>query len=160
MYRDNYASYSNNIKIFLTTNNFDYYINLKNPNNKAAIWMYISFSSFLNWIELPSIYKYSEGSLMLNDNQLFLMGQDISTATLLHIFKITFSTATYDWGSQILCPYDCSPTYAESIQSSDSSKIPQNTAIRIWIESIWKDTLKNKIKKYEITLKYETYDWL
>ena len=109
----------------------DYYINLKKANNKAAIWMYTSSSSSLSWIELPSIQLYSIGSLMLNDNQLFLMGQDISTITLLHIFKVTFSTATYNWASQISCLSDCSPTYAETIQSSDSSKIPQNPAYKI-----------------------------
>ena len=85
--------------------------------------MYTSSSSSLSWIELPSIQLYSIGSLMLNDNQLFLMGQDISTITLLHIFKVSFSTATYNWGSQISCSSDCSPTYAESILNSDSSKI-------------------------------------
>ena len=145
MYRDNYASYSNDIKIFLTTNNFDYYINLKKAKNKAAIWMYTSSSNSLSWIDLPSIRRYSIGGLMLNDNQLFLMGLDISTITLFHIFKITFSTATYNWASQISCSTDWSPTYAESIQSSDSSKISQSRAIKIWIESIWKILFKNKI---------------
>ena len=101
----------------------DYYINLKNSNNKAAIWKYISSSSSLSWIEFPSIQGYSIGGLMLNDNQLLLMGQDISTIRLLHIFKVTFSTATYNWASQISCSSDCPPSYAESIQSSDSSKI-------------------------------------
>ena len=60
---------------------------------------------------------------MLNDDQLYLMGQDASTLAQLHIYKITFSTRTYNWGSQISCSSDCSPTNAESIQSSDSSKI-------------------------------------
>ena len=85
--------------------------------------MYTSSPNSLSWIEFPSIQKYSVGSLMLNDNQLFLMGQDISTTTLFHIFKVTFSTKTYNWGSQISCSSDCSPTYAESLQNSDSSKI-------------------------------------
>ena len=101
----------------------DYYINLKKANNKAAIWKCISSPSSLSWIEFPSIQKYSIGGLMLNDNQLFLMGQDISTTTLLHIFKVTFSIAIYNWASQISCSSDCSPTYAESLQNSDSSKI-------------------------------------
>ena len=101
----------------------DYYINLKNANNKAAIWKYTSSSSSLSWIDLPSIQKYSIGILMLNDNQLLFMGQDTSTLTLLHIYKITFSTKTYNWGSHISCSSNCSPSYAESIQNSDSSKI-------------------------------------
>ena len=60
---------------------------------------------------------------MLNEDQLFLFGQDASTLTQIHIYKITFSTGSYNWGSQISCSSDCSPYYAESIQNSDSSKI-------------------------------------
>ena len=40
-----------------------------------------------------------------------------------YIYKITFSTASFNWGRQISCSSDCSPSFAESLQNSDSSKI-------------------------------------
>ena len=92
-------------------------------NNKAAIWEYLESSSSFNCLEFPSIVYYSYGTLMLNDDQLFLMGQDISTLTLLHMYKITFSTRSYNWAKMISCPTNSNPSWSESIQNSDSSKI-------------------------------------
>ena len=117
-----YISYSYDIKVFTTTNS-DYYISLMDSNNKADIWKHSTLQNTLSCIQLASIHQNSWGFLMLNDDQLFVMGQDVSTLTQFHIYKITFSTGSYNWGSQISCSSDCSPTYAESLQNSDSSKI-------------------------------------
>ena len=94
-----------------------------NANNKAAIWVYLELSNYFNCLEFPLIAKYLYGTLMLSDDQLFLMGQDISSLTLLHMYKITFSTWSYNWANKISCPTDSTSNLSESIQNSDSSKI-------------------------------------
>ena len=85
--------------------------------------MYLELFNSFNCLEFPTIVNYSYGTLMLNDDQLFLMGQDISSLTLLHMYKITFSTGSYNWVNMISCPTDSTPYWSESIQNSDSSKI-------------------------------------
>ena len=77
----------------------------------------------MNCLKFPSIKSYSHGNLMLADSQLFLMGKDDSIVTRLHLFKITFTTSSYDWTNKITCSLDCSLYLSESILSSDYSKI-------------------------------------
>ena len=77
----------------------------------------------MNCLKFPSINSYSHGSLKLTDSHLFLMGKDDSTVTLFHLFKINFTTSSYDWANKITCSSDCSPYLAESILSSDYSRI-------------------------------------
>ena len=60
---------------------------------------------------------------MSSDDQLFLMGKDISTSTLFHMYMIHFSTNSYSWTNTISCSTDCSDYLQESIQSNDNSKI-------------------------------------
>ena len=96
---------------------------LKIFNIDHYIWMYTILSNYMDCIQFTSIQQNSLSFLMLNDNQLFIMGQDISTPTLFHMYKITYSTWVYNWASKISSSYGCSTTFSESIQNSDSSKI-------------------------------------
>ena len=63
------------------------------------------------------------GTIMLNDDLLFLMGKDESSSTLFHTYMINFSTNSYSWANTISCSTDCSINLQESIESSDNSKI-------------------------------------
>ena len=105
------------------SNNMGYYIDFMDPYGKASIWLYLTLSNTFNCYEFPSIRLNSYGDLMLNDDQLFLMGQDVSTLTLFHIYKITFNTGAYNWAKQISWSSDWAPSFAESILNSDNSKI-------------------------------------
>ena len=101
----------------------DFYINLLNSANEAAIWKYLASSSQYRCYGFSLINKKFNGCLMLNDDQLFLMGNDAFTPTLFHMYMINFITNSYNWANTISCSTDCSYYLQESIQSSDNSKI-------------------------------------
>ena len=105
------------------SNNMDYYINLSNSNNQAAIWRYFVSSSQYKCYDFSQISKTFNGCLMLSDDQLFLTGKDASTSTLFHTYMINFSANSYNWANTISCSIDCNYYLQESIESSDNSKI-------------------------------------
>ena len=89
----------------------------------AAIWKYLALSNQYQCYDFSQISKTFNGCLMLSDNQLFLMGKDISTSTLFHMYMIHFSTNSYSWANTISCSTNFFIYLQESIQSSDNSKI-------------------------------------
>ena len=105
------------------SDNMDYYINLSNSIDNAAIWKYLSSPSQYKCYDFSQISKTFNGFLMLSDDQLFLTGKDSSTSTLFHTYMINFSTNSYSWANTISCSTDYSYYLQESVQSSDNSKI-------------------------------------
>ena len=123
IFRGTYNLISNDAQIFIMSDNMDYYINLSNSANQAAIWKYSTLSNQCICYDFSQKSRSFYGSLMLGDDQLFLTGKDASTSTLFHMYMINFNTNSYNWAKTISCLTDCSNYLKESIQSSDNSKI-------------------------------------
>ena len=92
-------------------------------NNKGAIWKYLIIPKSMTWFVLPSIQQFPYGNLRINDNQILLMGKNVSIITIFHIYKVNFSTVNYDWANSITCSSDCKIFLSESILSYDNSTI-------------------------------------
>ena len=105
------------------SDNMDYYINLSNSTNQTAVWKYFVSSNQYKCYDFSQISKTFYGTIMLNDDQLFLTGKDASTSSLFHTYMINFNTNSYNWANTISCSTDCSINLQESIESSDNSKI-------------------------------------
>ena len=62
--------------------------------------------------------------MLLNNNQLFLIGADTVSPFPLHFTKITIENTSSDWSNKILCSFGvCNPNLGESIMSKDKSTI-------------------------------------
>ena len=108
IFRGTYNIISNDAQIFIMLDNMDYYINLSNSANQAAIWKYSTLSNQYVCYDFSQITRSFYGSLMLGNDQLFLTGRDASTTTLFHMYMINFSSYSYSWAKTISCSTNCS----------------------------------------------------
>ena len=119
------------MRIFPLSDSTGYYIVAKSGTT-VDLWKYLfSSPSTASWQPATIISTYGDGSIMLNDNQLLLVG--FNSASLdLKFLKVTFGSTSVDWSSKISCTTGgCTINYSESILSSDSSMIYWLTAYQI-----------------------------
>ena len=104
--------------------NTGYYLALRKSSN-PSIWQYLFASSNnANCIEFSTITINSYCHLMINSDQLFLLGIDSSVNLDVHFYKVTFSSHTINWGNKVnfLSTYQ-GYIYSENQISNDYSKI-------------------------------------
>ena len=125
-YRPNLSSDNDEIGIHFLSDDSGYYIALvKISSVYANIWK-VLFNSLANiqCQEFANINNFFYGTLMIDNNQLFIIGSEISSPYSNYFLKFTFGNTTTDWTNKMSWVLGTWDTFiSESILSSDSTSI-------------------------------------
>ena len=125
LYSTSLHSNSQYIYFNLLSDNSGYYIiSLKFLSKCPWLWKFLfSASTTSQCQEIPSLYYYAEGAIILSDSQLFMLSKE-SSASNVHFYKITFGDNNVSWANKIIWYTDsCDLSYSKSVTSENKSKI-------------------------------------
>ena len=116
----------NEIMIYVLSDNSGYYVvSKRTATSKPYVWKYLfSASTTASWQEITAFDSRAWGQLMINDNQLFLTGNEPASTYHLLMYKITFGNTAVDWANKVSWTSGAWSTgYVASIMSTDGTQI-------------------------------------
>ena len=89
------------------------------------IWKYLfSDTNNVNCQQISTNIYYPHGSLMINNNQYFMLGIEATSPYTIHFYKVSSGSSSVDWANKILWTEgNCKSGLSESLLSTDSSLI-------------------------------------